>query len=89
MSNLTAHQSRPAAARAGVVLDAGVLQTGLALLPQSPHGVVADVFLLRQLDLLLLSRTHRLLQGDRRRVLETTILKFETFHRRRLLELLR
>lgn len=61
-SDLASHQSRSTAACSGVVLDAGVLQTGLTLLPESLHGLVTNLLLLLQLGLHLLSRTHRVLQ---------------------------
>ena len=64
-SDLTSHQSRSAAAGSRVVFNAGVLQTGLTLLPQGLHRLVTDLLLLLQLGLHLLSRTHRLLQRDK------------------------
>lgn len=61
VSDLTSHQSRSAAAGSGVVFHTGVLQTRLALLPQSLHGLVTNLLLLLQLGLHLLSCTHRFL----------------------------
>lgn len=66
-SNLVPHHPGATAAGSGIEFNTGILQAWLTLLPQSHHGVVADLLLLCELGLHFLSLEHCILRSKHSR----------------------